>query len=350
MNLVGNNVNNSQCAGYSSQTAPSFKGNIGQEFVRELEAGRDVEPAKIMEAVKGTFGPSTEKVKDVLEELRSSASKVISDNIYYTSEIERRSKQIEDTIAKNTQSAKERKTSVTESITNRLQQQEQEIAQQEAKIGELNNFANQYNKYRMITYDEARVLSPQETIATIQDMSAGAKEAHEDIFNFLMTGKGGEKAVKRANQGVELWKSYGDGVFRIPDVESVAKENKGYRTGSAPQIMLDTMKMALAVHPKGTYICAGPIRKQVSKNAVAILSPLYGDTKAAEKDVEKMLKEAEDIQRGIAVAREGKLKDHDEWTYAFNPNNYHDAEVIEYRNGQQHNSWGYSTAAYYFGK
>lgn len=345
MELVS--FNRSNYPNLYKSSSPNFRGDIGRKIVGRLKQGEVVIPKEVVGEVKNRFfGLDEKKVEDVFEELRSSVSNEIGLHKYYTKEIETKTNQIETALKENEQAVKDTRESTTDAIKTRMKQQETHISQNEKEIIELNEFSSKYKDLTCISYDEARVLSPQEAIDTMISMSEGVKEAHEDMLNFLFTGKGGQKAVKRANQGVELWKSHSDGVFRIPDVEKVSKETKGYCSGSASTTLLNTMKAVLTVNPKGSYICAGPIRKQVTKNAVAILNPLYKDPKAAEKDVEKMLNEVSEIRNGLARAKENKLKDHDGWTYTFEPNDYYNAVVTEYKNGVENNSWNYCSAAY----
>lgn len=326
-----------------------FKG-IGNEFVKELENGKDVKPEQIVDAVKGTFGLNTEKVRDVLNELRSRATILIHKDKNCDADIKHFEEQLAEKTEINERIAKETEEKTIKYIEDGFKHQETKIKEQESKIKELNEFSAKYKDLTPITYNEARVLTPQETIETIKSMSEGVKDAHEDMLNFLLTGKGGEKAVKYANQGTELWKTYSDGVFKIPEVEEANKEFKGQRVSSPEQTLMGLMENSLYVNPKGAYINAGPIRNQVKKNAVALLSTFSENPEGTEQTVDKMLEKVKNMQSDFHRAKANMAAKHPDKTYKFEPNNYYDAKVTEYKGDKENNSWSYNEFSYYFNR
>lgn len=348
MNIVSNQPGMNTC--YNRQSAPNFKGSIGEKFTSELVNKKDVNVADVMEAVKGTFGPSSEKVRDVLEELKSTATRLIHSDKNVDWRIAESEKKIAETTAKHTQIAEKTTKETTQHIEEGLKAQEAKIAEQEKEITGLNDFSSQYKDLTAIKYDSAKLLSPQETMETMRAMSEGAKGAYDDMFNFLMTGKGGDKAVKYANQGTELWRAYGDRVFDIPDVKKVQEECKGIKINGPENTLIDLMKTSLIVNPKGSYIAAPPIKAQVKTNAKAILSPLYKSPELLERDLGRMFEEVEKTQKDFSNAKKAIAKKHPECSYTYEPNNYYDAKVTEFIDGKENNSWSYGNFAYYFNR
>ena len=348
MNILTNNYQNYDLPNNSSK--PAFKGDLGRQFVKEIENGKDIKPEQIVDAVKGTFGLNTDKVKDVLDELRSRATILIHKEQNVDANTKYYEKQIADMTERNARVAERTEIETVKNIKKDLKLQEEKINEKETKIRELNEFSAQYRALKPISFDEAKILTPEETINTIISMSENAKSAHEDMLNFLFTGKGGQEAIKYTNQGTELWKTYSDGVFNIPEVNEVHKQHKGQRISSPESTLVELMTNALFANPKGGYIHSTSISKQVKKNAIAILSTISDSPKEAEKTVDKILNDVKTKQTNLSNAKYFMSKKHPDRTYIFNPRDYHNASVTEYIGNEEHNSWHYNEFSYYFGR
>lgn len=302
-NIRNNSMNNKNV---------NFKGAIGEKFVKEMASGEHVQPAKVMEAVKGTFGPKSEKVVDVVESFTSKISALMYENKDLKHTVDMQSDKIADFPREKEHAIATVRDEMRESFQQVLKGKDAQIAEKDAQIEQLKKYESMA---KVKSVKDLDVVMPEDAIKTVQDMVEHRVEARESMFNYLMTGKGQEKALEQIERNNIMMKANKEGTTGIDDVQKACREaslNDEYYTIDA-NYALNMMDQALKGNPKGKYLESAPIAKQVKENAMALLSPIVEDgvgassLKTYERELDKTLQGVKDYHRAFPKELE-KLK------------------------------------------
>lgn len=295
----------------------NFKGAIGEKFVKEMASGEHVEPAKVMEAVKGTFGPKSEKVADVVESFTSKISALMYENKNLKHTVDMQSDKIADFPHEKEHAMETVRNEMIESFQQVLKGKDAKIAEKDAQIEQLKKYENMA---KVKSVDDIDVVMPDDAIKTVQDMVEHRVEARESMFNYLMTGKGQEKALEQIERNNIMMKASKEGSTGIDDVQKACHEaslaDENYTLDANYTILM--MEQALKGNPKGKYLESAPIAKQVKENAMALLSPIIengvgsSSLKTYEHQVDKTLQEVKDYHRLFPKNLERFKKDFNE--------------------------------------
>ena len=275
MNMVGFTSNVQNNTGVSS--APAFKGALGEKVVGEMIKTENYDPKIVMDAVKGTFGPKSDKVADIVETLVQKVGAL-------TYEKKNSQKTISEQAEQITRISKEKDRTLNENDNLRkiVVNKNEEIAAKDKELTAAKEYAAKYEPMAKVkSIEEIGIVMPEDAIKTLSDMVEHRTEAHNSMFDFLMTGKGQEKALEQMDRNTRLLKAKRDGIFNIDEVskkEDEANLHNVYIQTPADQVITMT-RDALLGDPKGAYIAAPKIRTQVKDNAMALITPLYNDAK-----------------------------------------------------------------------
>ena len=292
-NIKNNSMNNKNV---------NFKGAIGEKFVKEMASGEHVQPAKVMEAVKGTFGPKSEKVADVVESFTSKISALMYENKDLKHTVDMQSDRIADFPREKEHAMEAVRDEMRESFQQVLKGKDAKIAEKDAQIEQLKKYERMA---KVKSVEDLDAVMPEYAIKIAQDMAEHRVEARESMFNYLMTGSGQEKALEQIERNNIMMKANKEGATRIDDVQKACREanlNDEYYTIDA-NYTLNMMEQALKSHPDGKYLESAPIEKQVKENAMALLSPMIengvgaSSLKTYERELDKTLQGVKDYHR-----------------------------------------------------
>lgn len=295
----------------------NFKGAIGEKFVKEMASGEHVEPAKVMEAVKGTFGPKSEKVADVVEYFTSKISALMYENKDLKHTVDMQSDRIADFPSEKEKAMETVRDEMRESFQQVLKNKDSKIAEKDAQIEQLKKYESMA---KVKSVDDLDAVMPEDAIKTVQDMLEHRAEARESMFNYLMTGKGQEKALEQIERNNTMMKASKEGVTGIDDVKKACREaclgDENYTIDA--NYTLNMMDQALKGNPKGKYLESAPIAKQVKENAMALLSPIVengvgaSSLKTYERELDKTLQDVKDYHRAFPKELERFKKEFNE--------------------------------------
>lgn len=304
-NIRNNNMKNNN--------GVNFKGAIGEGFVREMMNGNHVEPAKVMEAVKGTFGPKSEKVADVVESFTSKISSLMYENKSLKDTVNTQSRQIENFPVEKENAMESVRREMRESFSSVVKRKDEQIAEKDAQIEQMKKYEGMA---KVKSVDELGAVMPEDAIKTLGEMVEHRVDATESMLNYLITGEGQEKALEQIERNSLMMKAHNEGVTNIDDVVNAnnkAKEAGMYFTVNR-NFTMNMMEQALKGSPKGKYLESEPLAKQIKTNAMALLSPMAEDgnysvpKEKLEMSLNETLKNVKDYHRGLPKGME-KLKE-----------------------------------------
>ena len=297
MNTIGFNPNHS--IGFVNTNRNNqnvnFKGALGDKFVEEIVSGNHVKPERIMEAVKGTFGPKKEKVNDVIESFTSKIAELSYKNSALTERVNDQSEKIADFPFQKEDAVRETTERLEKSFTSIIKDKDKEIAQKDAKIKELEKYESMG---KVKSLEDIDVVMPDVAIETFDKMIEKRADSTQSMLNFLTTGKGQEEALKQINRNNIILKAHTEGVTDIKEVKEANKRanDSGIWITSDANFTLNMIGQALKGWKNGSYLNSTPIKNQVKENAMAILTPMadkrYCNTGI--KSISKMLDDTVD--------------------------------------------------------
>ena len=279
MNRVGFSSNYGAANVTSYNSTPAFKGALGDKFVSKLAKGETVEVKEVMDAVKGTFGPKSEKVADVFESLLGRVQVLTSNN-----EANLRGRQIAESklaeVPKQIQDAElKTRAELSEAFQTVLNEKNAELAAKDVELKAAKEYAAKYEPMSSVkSIEEIGVVMPEQVIETLKEMVEHKAEAADSMFNFLMTGKGQEAAVAQIERHNVFARAFHDGVVNIPEVneamDKIRYNNDLYVSSEPLSFTIDLIEKALRGNPKGSYLESYAIRNQVKANAMGFLTPM----------------------------------------------------------------------------
>ena len=283
----------------------NFKGAIGDKLVREMvDEGKKVDTAKVMDAVKGTFGPKSEKVADVVDSFTSKISSLLYENKNQQATISEQSKKIAEFPREKESAVEDAYAKMRKSAQEELAKKDSVIADKDAQIAELKKYEDMA---KVKSVEEVGVVMPDVAVKTLDDMMANRADATESMFNFLMTGKGQEKALEQIDRNNTMMKAHMDKITEIDEVKDKAKiaQEQGIFFSKPETFAIDMIGQALKGNKKGQYIESPAIEKQVKSNAMALLSPMaderYSNTgrKYIESQLDATFKDVKEYHKGL---------------------------------------------------
>ncbi len=266
-------TNNVQLKNNNVKNSVSFKGAIGDKFVREMVSGNDVEVSKMMETVKGTFGLKSEKVSDVFESLTQKITSLLSENREQKAIINAQADKIAEFPKKEQNSVFEAVDSVRKSMSETLSKTKAELAEKKVEIEQLQKYKGMAS---VKSVEEVDSLMPDQIIKLLAEMRCKKEASLDSMHNFLLNGKGQEEALAQIERNNQLLNAARDGMFNIPELKKTQEENQklGLWIQNPVSFAEGLISKALEGSKEGQYLESTAMSFQIKKNAKAILSPL----------------------------------------------------------------------------
>lgn len=282
----------------------SFKGVIGDKIVKDvLNNKTNPSTENILANIKGTFGISTDKAKDIISSFLNALKQLVNEN----RELEVMNLNLKKQLI-NTKGEKDRISTrfeeTKESNYMEIQALNRIIKEQNKKIAELEKSAAQTS---IKSIDEIDTVLPEQFIDTLQRIEENNEAAQKSLFDFIMTGKGQEEFLAQMELNNILLKGIKDGINKIPEVEEAfAKTKKSIglaHLGNDPYytacIMLGNI---LRLQPQASRIQSPIIYAQVKANAEALINPMMNKRYTYSNSVDKEMKEALNYRIAISDA------------------------------------------------
>lgn len=283
-------TNNVQYKNNNVKNSVSFKGAIGDKFVREMVSGNDVEVSKMMEAVKGTFGLKSEKVSDVFESLTQKIASLLSENREQKALINSQADKIAEFPKKEQNSVFEAVDSVRKSMSEALGKTKAELAEKNAEVEQLKKYKGMAS---VKSVEEVDSLMPDQIVKLFGKMRDKKEASLDSMHNFLLNGKGQEEALAQIERNNQLLGAARDGMFNIPELKKVQEENQklGLWIQNPVSFAEGLISKALEGSKEGQYLESTAMSSQIKKNAKAILNPLVDGKYEtySEKDLDVLL-------------------------------------------------------------
>ena len=300
-----------------SKVDVAFRGNLGDKFVKEIVNGSYVTPERVLEEVKGTFGISKDKLKDVFESFINRIRNMSEEKVNLRKQLHEAERKILRFPKEKEQAVENTREEMRKSYESFVAAKNNEVSAKDKELQEARSIAEKFKPaYSVKSIEEIGIVMPDKAIEVINEMAAKRKAACSSMLEYLFTGKGQEEALAQIERNNILFKARKDGIFNIKDVDEVYSKNlkKGVRSMYDFDYTIELISHALEESSKGNYILSPVIKAQIKKNAMALLSPM-ANTKAdkyannslvrIEEDLDKQLKNVERFHTGInrAVAK-----------------------------------------------
>ena len=302
----------------------AFEGVKGDHIVRRLAQFDDVKVSEVMQELKGTFGPKSEKVEDVIESFiaalkeRFSKEAVASDQIkVYQSSLERAEQRIKE--------AEDEVSDVREAFSGALKAKTAALKEKEEELKKAQEIANKYKPMASVkSVDELGVIMPDEVIKVAQEMQRNKSNAAQSMMNFLLSGKGQEEALAQIERNNILQRARLDHLDDIPGVSAAFKQmnDNGVYPNVSHAFIIGMIKNSLLTCPKGDYILSNTMGEQIKKNATAILLPNIDEkclphyvgeksnvSKFVESQIDEIIKEVKDFHKTFPDAKQAYLSE-----------------------------------------
>lgn len=296
MNTVNLNLsrpyNNNNLAVGSKQSRVAFKGVIGDSLLKDVIVTRTVPTTEtFLSKIKGTFGISSDKAKDVLDSFVKLTGELLS------------TKSIQDATLSDLTTQHNITLNEINDLRGKLQyangmelrqkdiieHQAEEIKEQNVKIKELEKYESMA---KVKSIDEIGVVMPEQMLTTIEEMKNLNQEAKNSLFKYVMTGKDQEKFLQYMEQNNIILKGFKDGMYNISDVKTAIDKARasvclGYDNDVVAYRMLEN---ALKFQPEGVYINSPAIYQQVKTNAESLITPMKDTNRYSHIDIDTTLK------------------------------------------------------------
>lgn len=263
-------VQNANIKSSKPQNNINFTGNLGDKFVRQIIQGENVDSKKILSEVKGTFSLSSSKVEDVMESFISKLRELSGENSNLSDALSKAQEKISITRIE--------KDHAVSTVESRLKfQYQKELAEKDALIERMRTTISKFEPaFKVKSVDEINTIMPDKALSIMEEMKESKTKAVSSMFEFLMTGKGQQEAIKQIERNSMLLKASDDGMFKIHELNE-GRDNlhkAGIYPTLNPTFAIALIEQALMGSEKGQYIVSPVIAKQVKDNAMAILTPL----------------------------------------------------------------------------
>jgi hypothetical protein len=190
----------------------NFKGKLGDKFVSDIVAGKVVKPDEVMNAVKGTFGPKTEKVADVVESLLGKVQVLSQQGV-------KDAKVISDANAKLDKVPNQISEAVHKREAELVKYYTETIAKKDEELANAKKFVEKYEPMAKVkSIEEIGIVMPDEVIKMADDMISHKVEARASMGEYLFNGKGQEKALEQIERNNVIQSAYDNGTVNIPEV------------------------------------------------------------------------------------------------------------------------------------
>jgi len=314
MNITGitaNYTSNAQNTNLNRNTAPAFKGALGDKFVREITKGGSVETKEIMEAVKGTFGLKSEKVSDVIDSLLGKIQSLMRENADKTNRIDEQTHRAKQEMELLRSQTRKEIQETEERCQNSLRAKDNQLAAKDEEVRTAKELAAKYEPMAKVkSIEETGVVMPNDVLRVLNEMVENREKSIGSTVEYLMTGKGQEEALAQLNRSAVIQKAYREGIMGIAEIyeaaNSIAREY-GLRAGDPRCTLLRMIENGLCWDSKGSYLSSPVVRQQVKTNAMGLLTPLC-DEKYCNTNVGSTEKELEEIFDRVIKFQDGLKK------------------------------------------
>lgn len=263
-------VQNTNIKSSKPQNNINFTGNLGDKFVRQIIQGENVDSKKILSEVKGTFSLSSNKVEDVIESFIEKLRELSGEN-------RNLSRNLNEAQGKINRFPMEKNNAVYDAEHQLRSQYQQMLAQKDAEVAQMKKEIAKYEPaFKVKSVDEINTIMPDKALSIMEEMKESKTKAVSSMFEFLMTGKGQQEAIKQIERNSMLLKASDDGMFKIHELHEGRNnlQKDGIYPTLNPTFAINLIEQALIGSEKGQYVISPVIAKQVKDNAMAILTPL----------------------------------------------------------------------------
>lgn len=274
----------------TTESAPAFKGKIGDKFLKEVEAGK-IEPSvnTIFSKIKSTFGISTDKTKDVMESFLNEIQKLTSEN----KRLEKNMSIIAKSINEYGTRAEKRLVDMRKGFSDLLEQKNAELKAKDTKIAEL-------TKYKAMAHvksiEELNDVLPEEFLEIIKEAKNSEIKAQDSLLNFLFKGEGQEEFLAQMERDGKIRKAISNGILEVPGMnEAYNKSGMILGRGLPIDVAQRMVEDALIRSEEGSKILYKPIENVVVKNMDAILKPMERTDSFHNKTSEDVLNEVKEF-------------------------------------------------------
>lgn len=334
----------------------TFKGALGDQFIKKITSGAEVKPAEVIKEIKGTFGLKSEKAEDIIESFIGSVKELFNDKKLLSEKLQESESKI--SILTSEKAALERtedklRWSLDESDRIRaihLGEKDKELAEMKTQLEKYQAVA------KIKSVEELDTVMPDKAIEVFDEMIKHKTDARKSMSEFLFSGKGQEEALAQIERNNVIMKAHRDEIINIPEV---AKKNKELNTAGEyystdSNYTLNLIENALECSPKGDYLRSPAIKQQVKDNAMAILTPMaderYSNTgvNAISKDLDKRLTDVEKFRDGFSKGVEKLKKKYGAENIELKPVEYdaRNSKIIITEDGNTFETTYYNTADY----
>ena len=292
----------------------TFQGRIGDEFVAKLAKGADINTAGVMKELKGTFGLKSSNVEDALESLIGKVKELFNENKNITNRLNEAQDNIANFPKEKQKAVFEAENSLRNSFNLKINKKNQEIEQLKNEAEQAKILAAKYEPMvRVKSVEEIDTVLPKQAIQTIDEMIANKIPARKSMFEYLMTGKGQEKALEQIERNNVMLKAFRDDVTKIPSVAQKAEEMAENKMVYALNPAIYTLRLAeksLKGAPDGANILSKSIKEQVKQNILGLLRSIedgHINAEYLDRELNDVLKSSvefhQNLQKGIDIAK-----------------------------------------------
>lgn len=292
------------------QNNVNFTGNLGDKFVRQIMQGADVDPKAVISEAKGTFGLKSEKVEDIMESFIGKMKELFSEKMDLSRRLSESERQIQAFPEEKSRAVRDAEYRVSKNCGEVIAQKDKVIARKNREIADMKT---QVEKYRQVvklkSVEELDTIMPDKVVEILDEMVKNQIPARASMFDFLMSGKGQEEALKQIERNNQIQKARRDGILNIPDLASKLNDANlglGIYTTKDSDFTIIMIEDALLSHKNGAYITSPVIKSQVKDNAMALLTPMaeenigYNSLARIERELYRTMDKVEIFHKNFA--------------------------------------------------
>lgn len=305
----------------SKQNNIQFKGVRGEAIVRDIIKGADVKPEAIMKEIKGTFGVKTENAKDIFEAFIENIQTFFKEKNDYAKRLNEAQAKIKKFPNEKDDAVYKAENKMREFYQNIIKNKDSQISQKDKELNEIKQYVQKYEPMTKVkSVEEVGVILPERAKEILNEIIENRVKAYKSMEDFLFTGKGQEAALKQLDRMMEISKAQKDGIFNIPELETMLKNiqhnHRVYISSSTLYNMENMITSALSGSKKVQYLESNAMKEQIKKNAMAILTPHANErffnesVKSVADSLDKEFKEIIQNYRGFAKGIEKLKKRH----------------------------------------
>ena len=297
-----NTIRSMSAVKYSSQNNfnrenVNFKGKLGDTLLKEVSSGKVPEINSVISKVKGTFGFSSDKLKDVFESMLNALKRLSVDNSLKNAEILNLQNKL-----KNFDNEKENLVLSLENKDKHIKSLENELSLMKQSLKEKNELLQKNEQiFKVKSLNELEVPTSEKVLNTIRELDYNFEESYKSFGNYLINGVGQEAFLKQLERINLIQKAKADGMFNIEMIKD--ELNSSHKSGNIQvdsyHYALDVLRSLLILDPIGENLKSKTMCEQIKINAETLINPLKDSRYYTSDSVEKTLKNVQELRSYI---------------------------------------------------